>query len=481
MRRRITVWGLAVMFGLGPSARSVAQEPELADDRPWTVMIYGGVDSSAEAYLMPHLGVLRDASRWGQEGEVVLLIDRVAGASKDKKILGENFEDTRLFRLDFGRWERIAGGADFPEITRDSTHEADTGDPRTLRKFIRFAKGRFPAKRYALILFGHGEARSLCPDISSECADSGEFEDPLFTAEISEGLTVEESVDVLWVDVCSFAGIENAYQFRPAPDRFHAQVMLTTATLSAPAPMTSVLRACGIVGADQHRAPLATSAAEFGAAAIKVIGERLRAQEPGWKRAEQESWGCFDLTRAQAVKHAVDRLAVALHDTDAKTLAREIRGTESPAAALNYLYTGDPLRWILSPHYDLYDLARRFRDDPRLSSSVREAAAAVAREVDGMVIDSFGMSGFAGFEPGRHGLFIVFPGGVEELGGSPIWEFFRWYHPSDQRTLRTAFGNYAWCRDGATPADHRVENWFELMDAWFDVPNEAGGVNAYRW
>lgn len=478
-RRTIGVSAFAVL--VSGMAASRAETSALRRATPWTVMIYGGVDSSAESYIMPHLAALRDASRSGLAGEVILLIDRVQGAGSDKNTLGENFNDTRLFRLVEGRWERAEGGDEFPDITLTSTYEANTGDPQTLKKFIRFAKRTFPARRYALVLFGHGESRSVCPDISNPCSDSGEFEDPLFTAEITEGLTQNEAVDLLWVDVCSFGGIENAYQFRPRPDRFHAKVMLASASLSTPAPMARILQECGIVSSSDRDHPVVLTAAAFGKGAINAITENLHERSTRKQRVEHESWACYDLSRAEAVKQALDRLAVAIADGDGRTFVEDIRGWGDSPLTLNYMYTTDPIRWVSSAHFDLYELARRIHDDPRLSLSVRDAAAEVAGHVDALVLASVGMAHYAGFEPGRHGLYIVFPGGEPTIGGSPQWAFFRWYHPFDQRTLRTAFGNYDWCRDGTLPGNGRVENWFELLDSWFDVDDESGGVNLYRW
>ncbi len=458
--------------------RAAPPEPELQN--AWTVMIYGGVDSTAESYLIPHLAALKKDSRAGLDGEVVLLMDRVDGASDDKKTLGEDFDDTRLFRLVPGLWERLVDSPEFPHRSPTSTYEANTGDPKTLQKFIRFAKREFPARRYALVLFGHGESRSLCPDVSSECADSGEFEDPLFTAEISEGLTQLDSVDVLWVDTCSYGGIENAYQFRPDAERFHAQVLLTSASLSTPAPIARVLRYCGILQPSEDR-EVAPSAAAFGKAAIDALSDGLKERAPRTQRVERESWAAYDLTHARAVKESVDRLAVAIVDGNGRQVVEDIRGWGDGPQTLNYLYEKDPTRWVSSAHFDAYDLAKRIREDARLSQSIREAAAEVARNVDAMVLASVGMDDYPGFEPGRHGLYIVFPGGEAQVGGSPAWSFFRWYHPFDQRTLRAAFGNYEWCRDGATPNNGQVENWFELLDSWFDVNDETGGMNSYRW
>ncbi len=504
-----TLW-LATMTVLPSAVPARVAAETYPGPSPWTILIYGGVDSSAESYLMPHLDALKRASRGELAAEIVLLIDRVAGASSDKKILGADFHDTRLFRLDRGRWERVAGGLEFPEITLSSTFEANTGDPTTLRKFIRFAKHQFPARRYVLILFGHGESRSVCPDISSECANSGEFEDPLFTAEITEGLTAEDSVDVLWVDVCSFGGIENAYQFRPRPDEFHARVMLASASVSTPAPIARVLRECGIIRDGHDDVPLVRSATEFGKAALGSIADSLGERKPPKQRAERESWACYDLSKAEEVKRTVDRLAMAIVDGNGRHMVEDIRGwgwpvqrrahqeaaaehfednRSLPVAAripvesitMNYLYPFDPVRWVSSAHFDLYELARLIRDDGRVSQAIREVAGEVARSVDEMVLTSVGTEEFGEFRPGSHGLYIVFPGGEREIGGEPAWAFFRWYHPFDQRTFQAAFGNYAWCRDGATPGNGLVENWFELLDFWLDTPADAGGMNFYRW
>jgi len=474
--------GNAPFVCLAPFFLAEASTPigagEVRPVSPWTVMIYGGVDSTAERYIMPHLSALKCASGDGQYGEVILLIDRIKGATADRQILGEDFSDTRLYRLNKGIWRRISGGEEWPEITLTSQYEANTGDPRTLQAFIQFTKREFPAQRYALIVFGHGEARSVCPDTSSPCMDSGESEDPLFTAEITEGLTDRESVDLLWVDVCSFGGIENAYQFRPRPEKFHADVLFTSAPLTAPAPMARVLRKCGILGKPQL---FVRDAAAFGRAAVEAARERLDERERLKEQVEHESWAAYDLTKVESAKTAVDQLVAAIVETGARATMEETRGFGRPGMTMNYSYVGHPTRWTVSPYFDLFDLARRTAESPRLSESVHVAAQGVMATVDEVVISSVGGERYEGFQPGKNGLYIVFPGVVPTDSANPEWKEFRWYHPHDNRSHKKCFGLYDWCREGAVPGNRRVENWFELLDAWYDSSAEIGGVNNYEW
>ena len=44
------------------------------------------------------------------------------------------------------------------------------------------------------------------------------------------------------------------------------------------------------------------------------------------------------------------------------------------------------------------------------------------------------------------------------------------------------YGRWAFLEDGATPGNGVVENWFELLDAWFDdTSDDPAGLNRYVW
>ena len=137
--------------------------------------------------------------------------------------------------------------------------------------------------------------------------------------------------------------------------------------------------------------------------------------------------------------------------------------------------------WVVAPHFDLFDLSDRIAASDELSRSVRAQSEAVKAAVDDFVIDSFAGTMYKNFQPGKHGVFVVFPDGDSTWREKPQWAAFQWYHPEKQIGKRYAYGNYDWCAEGAQSGNQVVENWFELLDFWFDENNNSGGHNAYRF
>jgi clostripain len=103
----------------------------------------------------------------------------------------------------------------------------------------------------------------------------------------------------------------------------------------------------------------------------------------------------------------------------------------------------------------------------RLPAAVRSAATDVMKNVLGFTIASFGMSGYKQFKAGRNGVFIVLPSGRPNS-----WKYYSWYTPI--KGDRENYGNWSFLKDGATPGNGVVENWYELLDSWFNVPESRG-------
>jgi clostripain len=435
-----------------------------ADDRApaaWTILFYGAANNSCEKDILGSIEEMKQGFADGQGVELVVLLDRMAGFSNDAETLGENFEDTRLFRIGHASFERLDGGPEFPEITKTSTFEADMGDAETLRKLVRFGKAHFPARHYAVVFFSHGNGRCFAQDDDSRG-------DALFPAELTDVLAESDSVDLLGFDVCSMGGIENAYQWRPAPGKFGAAAMVASAPVSGPWPYAPILkRLC------------TPAAATLDAIALgKLIVEEKEAQArrmpaQAQKKLGFESWACYDLAKTEAAKKAVDALASALAKApNAKEVVSKIRGSGKTTPTTNYMPPGEDA-WTTMPFFDLHDLAKRIAASDALPADVRERAAAAARAADDVVVASYLTDPDARFDRDADGLYVVFPDGdARELLGRH-WSSFGWYTGEDLSAKRGLWGKLAWCRDGATPGNGVVENWFELLASWFDAPSET--------
>lgn len=435
--------------------------------RPWTVLVYGGADNNADGPILEFLDQVRKAIDDDPGIELLLLLDRSEEFSDDATMLGEDFSGARLFRLKKDSAERLAGGEEFPGITLTSDTELDTADADNLRRFIRWGKRVAPAQRTGVMIYSHASGSTMCPDEKSG-RDMG-------IPELSRVLTEQESVDFLALELCNMGGIEISYQWRPAPGRFGADVLLAIPNAGPPLDWD---RAFARIRSPGHSAsplpgpylePAKMSAADFGTLVIEEgkKGRELAAKaRPG--RFVHEAAGAYDLSKAADVKRALDELAVALAAEDSREVFMEMRGPGPIGDAIRYDEGG--------PFVDLYDLCDRAAGCDALGENVRKQAEAVCKSVDALMLASFGMSAYTNFVDGKHGVFVVLPADTPGR-----WKNFNWYTPGASVDGGKDYGGWAFLADGATAGNGKVENWFELLDSWFDVASDAGGVNGYRF
>jgi clostripain len=316
----------------------------------------------------------------------------------------------------------------------------------------------------------------MCPDEQSR-GDMG-------IPELTEVLGEEDSVDFLALELCNMGAIEIAYEWRPAFGRFGADVLVAIpnagppldwdrafARIRSPGHAPASMPGNGSPGSTGPALdPAAMTAADFGRLAVEE-GRRGRELAAGTRPelSAHEAAACFDLTKAEGVKRAVDALAVALAAGDGSEAAFcGLRGGKEGAIML---YDGPDGTLV-----DLYDLCARAVEHEALGETARARAADALAALDAFVIASFGMSAYKGFEDGKNGVCIVFP--ANEPG---IWNGFNWYTPLDNLSDGKQLGRWAFLADGATPANGAVENWFELLDCWFDTPDSRGGSNRYSY
>jgi clostripain len=472
-------------FLLGWMASTAFAEQRNADG-PWTILVYGAADNSADKPLIGFLHKIRRAIDDDPGIELLVFIDRSEKKDANKPaflgqatFLGEDFTGARLYRVRKDSVERLSGGDEFPEITVDKDAELNSADARNIGRFVAWGKRQSAAQHYALLIYSHANGRIMCPDDTSK-ADMG-------IAELTD--KVREHVDFLALELCSMGGIEIAYQWRPGNGGFEVDVMLAIPNAGPPLDWDRAFSRIRTPGHETERMPAVDpstmSSADFGRLVIeegfggrqtaaqnqehlkkiadKFGGKHVAANEES--RLLSESAGCYDLRFAGDVKKAVDALSVDLARAGARSVVLELCGHGSDGGAMRYDRDDSKV--------DLYDLSKRIWACGRLPDPVRDAAKNVMDAVERFMIGSFGMSDYKGFEAGKNGVYIVVPSGEPRSFAQ-----FAWYTPL--AGPGRDYGRWSFLKDGAIPGNGAVENWFELIDSWFDEADDKGGSNGYR-
>ena len=267
-----------------------------------------------------------------------------------------------------------------------------------------------------------------------------------------------------------------AYEWRPGNGGFEVSTLVASASVSMPWPYERIMPRLRSDDVD----PAALTPSALGALIVDTLREHraeLYRQHPDYPGFI--SWASLDLRHADDLKRAVDALAVKLSREGGKALAESVRGQPEAEVSMNYLHFEDgPESWLRMPYFDVYDFASRLSRSDGADPDVRECAKEVAKAADALVGTSFGGGKVDSFHEGRNGVYLIFPAGDRQrLFQGRDWSQFGWYRP----TGVDLDGGFAWCRDGAIAGNGHVENWFELLDAWYDVEDEDGGLNGYRW
>ena len=478
--------------------------------RYWTIMVYLDGDNNLEDFMMDDIKEMMSGYTDLQGYDLIILVDRIDGFSSDESTLGYDFTDTRLYRITNNFYTRLNGGSLFPDISRSSTYEADMGDANTLEKFVSFCKTNYRADNYALILWNHGDgARGGDFTINASlpnkaiCQDDTNGGDKLYMAEITDVLSQDDSVDLLGFDACLMGSAEIAYQYKPSSVRFGSDYMAASPPNEWSAgwkydEILSRIKAGGgtndeidyIVGTNIDKEIIYDPELMTARELCGVIVEEQ--YESTGESTDDQGLSCYDLSQSAALKSAVDTLAVnlALYQTDFEN----IRGSGSSPATMYYFDASNEREWIYTPYFDLYDLCERIKDNTSLPAEITKTggyADNVLTAVDNLVVYSFAgtifdFNAFNGsFTNGKNGIHIFCPDGDRSYnspadGVHPHWYFQWWYNAIDiDESKNDGYGKLEWCADGATAGNNNVENWFELLDSWFDTEDSSGGMNKY--
>jgi hypothetical protein len=127
----------------------------------WTIMVFMNGDNNLDAYALADFAEIAEVTL-NPLVNVVIQLDRIGGNDTN-----ESWGETRRFVMRKGlKPTRAQSVPNFHE-------ESNMGDPSALASFVGWGKRSFPAERYMLIIWSHGDGwRRLIREDSSETAKS---------------------------------------------------------------------------------------------------------------------------------------------------------------------------------------------------------------------------------------------------------------------------------------------------------------------
>jgi PKD repeat protein len=273
-------------------------------------------------------------------------------------------------------------------VNRWDMGELDMSHPQTLRDFVTWARGNYPAAHTYLAVADHG--RGSTGIAWDDTSGSDEF---ISVGELRAALNEATSsgaapLDVLHYDACLMAMLENAYQVKD----FAANLVV------------SENLGWSIFAYDRYAAQVTanTTPAQLASAIVEEYDSAL----DGYPR----TLSALDLGQAGAVADAVTALASALRaNLDAnKYHVRNTRDAAQKFDSQDYLVID-----VDDEYLDLYDLARLLQQNIP-DSAVQSAAQGVMDAVTALVVAERHASGYYQDYPywdldDAHGVSIYFP------------------------------------------------------------------------
>lgn len=463
--------------------------------KEWTVMIYlDGDDSLLENNAIIDFNEmekgLSDALAAGKHNfvnsiNIIVMIDRYTGStSTATETNGTDWSDTRLYRIKpdadmtLFNSERLDDGSSAYSNHVPEYGEKNMGDPSTLSDFIDFSKNNFPANHYALILWNHGGAaqkKSTTNPINrvskAICWDADNNNDTLYLDELQEALEENfdetDRLDIIGFDACLMATVEIAFELKSTTD------FMVASMNSIQDNGWSYDRIFG----DINGTPLSPSSfSTYIAQTYKAyIDSTPISQNYG------ESISVTDISQVDNLVAKINTLGVAIADEDKQSDIEAIREASYNFYEIDVSSSSDSVSY---PYYDIYDLCNRISTNGSFSPNLRNAALDVITAMTTTISYSYGdislpektgqsRSAYNGSNTSK-GLSIFFSRGNMVQNSLSHYTYQWWYTSEDTATEMNdsskLYGHIDFCFSNA---DGTVDGWRELMEYWYDNPDNA--------
>lgn len=216
-QRRHVMRPLAAVFTLFVlSYGSMATGAPIAE---WTILVFMNGDNNLEQYALADFYEMAEVGST-RSVNVVVQLDRNGGYTNDYN----RWMDTRRFLVKKDR-------APLADAAVEALDEVNMGTPQSLENFIRWGMTAYPAKRYALIIWDHGQGYR---DAASTEVQGDRFrsahgmpfrsvshddtnQDQLYNSEVQQALRAAlngRKLDLLGFDACLMSMVETAYAMR---------------------------------------------------------------------------------------------------------------------------------------------------------------------------------------------------------------------------------------------------------------------------
>lgn len=374
----------------------------------WTFMVYLDGDNNLEDASVDDF--LEMASVGSDENiNIIVQFDRIPGYA----ISYGNWTNCQRFRVTNGMRPTVLNAVSDWGDGRGG-REVNMGDPRTLTDFVTWGMANYPANRYALILWNHGDGWRDVPDarlpLKAVCwDDTSGWDEALETKEIKQALMDSGWVDVIGFDACLMGMAEVAYEMKDVAG------IMTGSEETEPGtgwPYHTLL-------ADLKASPTLSPSA-LGEAIVLRYGESYNPTD----RATQSA---IDLSLMDTLADSIRSLADAIMGSDKSDVFRA-RGTTQ-----NY----DEAEYIDLHHFA--DLLVAESADPVVQTAAGSVMAAVE---DAVIANDCDIS-----RPDSHGLSIYFPerqsafdadynASVIDFPNATRWdEVLEWYYTTQSITI----------------------------------------------
>ena len=193
-----------------------------------TLLVYMAADNDLESHAIKNLKALEQAEFSGMN--ILVLLDRSEGYDETN----DNWTDTRLFEVTHDSTNGasiVSKRIDCPPlgISKTSNVELDMGNYNVLRSFVDFAKAKYSAEKYALIIWGHGTGWRSTNLQSRAVAIDDKTNSYMCVKELGLALK-NEQLNVIGFDTCFGSIFENLYELKDCAEFITASPGITPAS-----------------------------------------------------------------------------------------------------------------------------------------------------------------------------------------------------------------------------------------------------------